>query len=37
MAAIFILGGLVVLAVRIRFIPETFGLIFRYAFPAPRR
>ena len=32
MAAIFILGGLVVLAVRIRFIPETFGLIFRYAF-----
>ena len=32
MAAIFILGGLVVLAVRIRFIPETVGLIFRYAF-----
>ena len=32
MAAIFILGGLVVLAVRIRFIPETIGLIFRYAF-----
>ena len=32
MAAIFILGGLVVLAVRIKFIPETIGLIFRYAF-----
>ena len=32
MAAIFILGGLVVLIARIKFIPETFGLIFRYAF-----
>ena len=32
MAAIFILGGLVVLIARIRFIPETVGLIFRYAF-----
>ena len=32
MAAIFILGGLVVLILRIRYIPATFGLIFKYAF-----
>ena len=32
MAAIFLLGALVVLAVRIQYIPETFGMIFKYAF-----
>ena len=32
MAALFILGGLLVLVLRIHRIPETFGLIFRYAF-----
>lgn len=32
MAALFILGGLVVLAVRVRYIPATIGMIFRYAF-----
>lgn len=32
MAAIFLLGGLVVLACRISYIPATFGMIFRYAF-----
>ncbi len=32
MAVIFLLGGLVVLAFRIQYIPETFGLIFKYAF-----
>ena len=32
MAAIFLAGALVVLAVRIRYIPATFGMIFRYAF-----
>ncbi len=32
MACIFLLGGIVVLAVRIRYIPATFGMIFRYAF-----
>jgi len=32
MAAIFLLGGLVVLAVRIRYLPATIGMIFRYAF-----
>lgn len=32
MAAIFLMGALVVLAVRIRYIPATFGMIFRYAF-----
>ena len=32
MAAVFLAGGLIVLAVRIRYIPETFGMIFRYAF-----
>lgn len=32
MAGLFILGGLVVLVLRIRYIPETFAMIFRYAF-----
>ena len=32
MAALFLMGALVVLAVRIRYIPATFGMIFRYAF-----
>ena len=32
MAAFFLLGGLIVLIVRIKYIPETFGMIFKYAF-----
>ena len=32
MAAIFLLGGLVVLVVRIKYISATFGMIFKYAF-----
>ena len=32
MAALFVLGGLVVLAVRIKYIPATIGMIFQYAF-----
>ena len=32
MAAIFLLGGVIVLAARIKYIPATFGLIFKYAF-----
>ena len=32
MACLYILGGLAVLAVRIRYIPETFGMIVSYAF-----
>ena len=32
MAAIFLLGGLFVLIVRIKYVPETFGMIFKYAF-----
>ena len=32
MACLYIIGGLAVLITRIRFIPETFGMIFRYAF-----
>ncbi len=32
MAAIFIVGGLIILIMRIRYIPATFGMIFRYAF-----
>lgn len=32
MAALFILGALVLLIMRIQYIPETFGMIFRYAF-----
>ena len=32
MAGIFLLGGLIVLVVRIQYIPETVAMIFRYAF-----
>ena len=32
MAAAFLLGALIVIVVRIKFIPEAFGLIFKYAF-----
>ncbi len=32
MACLYIIGGLAVLIARIRFIPETLGMIFRYAF-----
>ena len=32
MAALFLLGGLGVLLMRIRYIPATFGMIFKYAF-----
>lgn len=32
MACLYLLGGLIVLACRIVYIPETFGLIFKYAF-----
>ncbi len=32
MAVIFLLGGLFVLGVRVKYIPETIGLIFKYAF-----
>ena len=32
MATIFLLGGLVVLIFRIKYIPATFGMIFKYAF-----
>ncbi len=32
MAALFLLGGLVVLALRIQYIPETVAMIFKYAF-----
>ena len=32
MAGIFLLGGLVILAARIQYVPTTFGMIFRYAF-----
>ncbi|MDD6346452.1 MAG: sodium:alanine symporter family protein [Lachnospiraceae bacterium] len=32
MACLFLLGGLVVLIIRIRYIPATFAMIFRYAF-----
>ena len=32
MAALFLLGGLIVLVARIKYIPATFGMIFRYAF-----
>ena len=32
MAALFLLGGLVVLVARIKYIPETIGMIFKYAF-----
>lgn len=32
MAGLFLLGGLIVLIVRVKTIPQTFGLIFKYAF-----
>ena len=32
MAGIFLLGGLIVLIARIQYLPETIGMIFRYAF-----
>ena len=32
MAGLFLLGGLVVLIIRIKYIPETIGMIFKYAF-----
>jgi len=32
MAAIFLLGGVIVLVVRIQYLPATIGMIFRYAF-----
>ncbi len=32
MAGIFLLGALAILIIRIQYIPETFGLIFKYAF-----
>ena len=32
MAAIFLLGGLIVLIVRIKYVPATIGMIFQYAF-----
>jgi len=32
MAALFLLGGLVILVARISYIPATFGMIFKYAF-----
>ncbi len=32
MATVFLLGGIVVLGIRIQYIPATFGMIFKYAF-----
>ena len=32
MATLFLIGGLVILVARIKFIPETIGMIFKYAF-----
>jgi AGCS family alanine or glycine:cation symporter len=32
MAAIFLLGGLIVLIIRIKYVPATIGMIFKYAF-----
>ena len=32
MAGIFLLGGLVILVARIKYVPATFGMIFKYAF-----
>lgn len=32
MAAIFLLGGLIILAIRVKYVPATFGMIFKYAF-----
>lgn len=32
MAILYLIGGIVILAVRAKYLPETFGMIFRYAF-----
>ena len=32
MAILYLVGGIVILAVRAKYLPETFGMIFRYAF-----
>ena len=32
MAIIYLIGGLIILAIRIEYLPQTFGLIFKYAF-----
>ena len=32
MALLYVVGGLVIICARIKYIPETFGMIFRYAF-----
>ena len=32
MALLYIVGGLVIIACRIKYVPETFGMIFKYAF-----
>ena len=32
MAGLYIVGGLIVLAMRIKYVPEAFGMIFKYAF-----
>ncbi|MBR3932525.1 MAG: sodium:alanine symporter family protein [Clostridia bacterium] len=32
MAGLFLLGGLIVLGIRIKYVPETIGMIFKYAF-----
>ena len=32
MAAIFLLGGLIILIIRAKYVPATFGMIFKYAF-----
>ena len=32
MAALFLLGGLIIIVARIKYIPATFGMIFKYAF-----
>ncbi len=32
MAVLYLLGGLVIIGIRVKYIPETFGMIFKYAF-----
>ena len=32
MAILYLLGGVIILAMRIKYLPETFGMIFKYAF-----
>ena len=32
MALVFLIGGLAVLVIRVKYLPETFGMIFKYAF-----